>query len=132
MIGIMFNLQQINDIHDKFGKSETLGLYLKELRLIGVNLQESYLSDGHSVYYGNNGEKLESPSIHKTYIISDNSDKNSFMRTLKLAEEGKLNYFDMSEQFAHSGVEKWVFDTDQMTITYYDKIGDTLLREDIK
>lgn len=30
------------------------------------------------------------------------------------------------------GVEKWVFDTHALTITYYDKAGNELLKEDIK
>ena len=33
----------------------------------------------------------------------------------------------MSKGLADSGIEKWTFDTNKMTITYYDKGGNEIL-----
>jgi uncharacterized protein YbcV (DUF1398 family) len=49
---------------------------------------------------------------------------------MKLTEEGKSSYEEMSQGLAESGVEKWTFDTRAMTMTYYDKSGTALLTED--
>jgi uncharacterized protein YbcV (DUF1398 family) len=37
----------------------------------------------------------------------------------------------MSKGLADSGVKKWTFDTNNMTLTYYDKAGNEMLAEAI-
>ena len=38
----------------------------------------------------------------------------------------------MSRGLADSGIEKWPFDTNKITMTYYDKGGNVMLFEEIK
>jgi len=51
---------------------------------------------------------------------------------LDLHNQQKTSYLEMSKGLADSGVEKWTFDTNNMTITYCDKAGNEMLAEAIK
>ncbi len=44
----MFTLEQINDLHARLGKAETLIEYVRALNASGVEKYDSYLTDGHS------------------------------------------------------------------------------------
>ena len=128
----MFTLEQINDVHDHLGNAETLSQYLKALKNIGVNKYESFITDGHSEYFGKGGHKVISPPVHKKLSIAETSNRESFLKHLDLHNQSKTNYMEMSQGLADSGIEKWTFDTNKMTITYYDKDGNEILVEAIK
>ncbi|MBI1279987.1 MAG: DUF1398 domain-containing protein [Anaerolineaceae bacterium] len=127
----MFTIEQINDIHHRLGSATTLADYLHALAAIGIQKYDSYLTDGHSEYFGAQGQTVTSPSVHEKLSIAEKSDKDAFLNHLKQHEQGKTDYFEMSRGLADSGIEKWTFDTHKMTITYYDKSGVELLTETI-
>ena len=128
----MFTLEQINDIHDRLGNAETLSQYLEALKHIGVDQYDSFITDGHSEYFGRGGHNVVSAPVHEKLSIAGTSDRKSFLKHLDLHNQGKTNYLEMSKGFADSGIEKWTFDTNKMTITYYDKNGNEILVEGIK
>jgi uncharacterized protein YbcV (DUF1398 family) len=127
----VFTLDQINDIHERLGKQATLPQYLQALKAIGVGKYDSFLTDGHSEYYGNGSHKVVSPPVHETFTIAKTSNREGLLRHLNLHNQGKTNYVEMSRGLAESGIEKWTFDTSKMTITYYDKDGHRMLFEAI-
>jgi site-specific DNA-cytosine methylase len=53
----MFTIEQVNNLHDHFGQAETLAEYLRQLEAIGVERFDSYLTDGHSEFFGS-GHKV--------------------------------------------------------------------------
>src|SRR6266496_698754 len=122
-----FTLEQINDLHDRLGNSETLLQYARGLNALGVEHADSYLTDGHSEFFGGNGHTVASPAAHETLIVAKTSDKQSFLHHLKLHELGKTSYVEMSKGLAESGIEKWIIDTHKLTMTFYDKAGNELL-----
>jgi uncharacterized protein YbcV (DUF1398 family) len=128
----MFTLDQINDIHTRLGKQALLPDYLKALNAIGVSNYYSFITDGHSEYFGKHNQKIISPPAHQILTIADTSSRESMLKHLSLHEQGRTDYFEMSQGLADSGIEKWAFDTNQMTITYYDKQGNALLVEEIE
>jgi uncharacterized protein YbcV (DUF1398 family) len=128
----MFTLEQINDIHDRLGNAETLFQYLEALKNIGVDKYDSFITDGHSEYFGSGGHKVVSPPVHEKLSIAETSDRESFLQHLDLHNQGKTNYLEMSKGLADSGIEKWAFDTNKMTIAYYDQNGDEIPVETIK
>ncbi len=128
----MFSLNQINNIHEQLGNLATLADYLIALRKIGVEKYDTYISDGHSEYFGKDNRMIISPAIHERFSISDVSDKENLLVHLKLHEEGKTDYFKMTKGLADSGIEKWTFDTNEMTIVYYSLNGDEMLIEKIE
>jgi uncharacterized protein YbcV (DUF1398 family) len=127
----MFTLEQINDLHDRLGRAETLAEYLRGLRAIGVVCFDSYLADGHSEFFGG-GHSVVSPPAHHQLAVAETGDREEFLRHLKLHEQGKTSYVEMSEGLARSGIEKWTMDTGKLTVTYYDKAGNEMLAERIE
>lgn len=51
---------------------------------------------------------------------------------LNLHNQQKTSYLEMSKGLADSGIEKWTFDTNNMTITYCDKAGNEVFAEAIQ
>ena len=66
----MFTLDQINDIHERLGKQATLPEYLRALNAIGVDKYDSFITDGHSEYFGKDNQKIVSPPVHKKLTIA--------------------------------------------------------------
>jgi uncharacterized protein YbcV (DUF1398 family) len=128
----MFTLEQITDIHDRLGNSDSLGDYLRALRDIGVETYDSFITDGHSVYLGAGGQTLVGPAFHETFAIAETCDKEQFLQFMQKVEQGGVGYVEMSKALADNGVEKWTFDTDKLTITYLDKAGNVLLSEKVE
>jgi len=128
----MFTLEQINDIHDRLGNAEALPQYLEALKNIGIDKYDSFITDGHSEYFGKGGHKVVSPPVHEKLSIAETSNRESFLKHLDLHNQGKTSYLELSKGLADSGIEKWTFDTNKMTITYYDKDGNEILVESIK
>ena len=125
----MFTLEQINDIHDQFGRAETLSQYLQALKSIGVDKCDSFITDGHSEYFGENGHRVTSPPVHELLIVAKTSNREKLLEHLELHNQLKTSYLEMSKGLADSGIEKWTFDTNKMTLTYYDKFENEMLTE---
>lgn len=117
----MFTLDQINGIHERLGKQAALSEYLQARKAIGVNKCDSFITDGHSEYFGKANEKVVSSPVHKGLTIAGTSNKESLLKHLSLHNQGKTDYLEMSMGLAGSGIEKWSFDTGKMTITYFDR-----------
>lgn len=126
-----FTIDQINDIHDRLGNAETLAAYVGALKAIGIEKYDTYLTDGHSEYFGVQGHKVISPPHHDKLSIAETSSKENFLKHLKLHEQGKTSYVEMSQGLAESGIEKWTVDTRLMTMIFYDKTGSEMLVETI-
>jgi uncharacterized protein YbcV (DUF1398 family) len=128
----MFTIEQINDIHDRLGYTETLPQYLEALKNIGVAKYDSFVTDGQSEYFGRGGHIVVSPPVHEKLSVAETSNRESFLKHLDLHNQGKTSYLELSRGLADSGIEKWTFDTNKMTITYYDKHGTEMLVEAIQ
>ncbi len=127
----MFTIEQVNVLHTRLGEAETLFEYVRALKAIGVTKYDSYLTDGHSEYFGKDGHKVISPPAHDTLSIAEQSNTEDFLKHLKLHEQGKTTYLEMSQGLAASGVEKWTVDTSQLIMIFYDKAGNEMLVERI-
>jgi uncharacterized protein YbcV (DUF1398 family) len=132
ILSIMFTLGQINEIHDRLGKAETLTQYLQALKAIGVEKCDSFVTDGHSEYFGKNDQKVVSPPMHETLTVAQTSNREKLIEHLDLHNQHKTSYLEMSQGLADSGIEKWTFDTNKMTITYCDKAGNEMFAEAMK
>jgi len=127
----MFTIEQINDLHDRLGSAKTLLEYLRALKTIGVERYDSYLADGHSEYFGQDGYRIVSLPVHELLHVAETGQRETFLQHLRRHERRETTYLEMSRGLAQSGIEKWTFDTGSMTITYYDKAGREMLVEQI-
>jgi uncharacterized protein YbcV (DUF1398 family) len=125
----MFTIEQIRDIHDRLGTIERFPDYVRELGAIGVVRYDSYVSDGHSEYFAQNGRSVVSAAVHEMLAVNEASDREKVVEHLRLHQLGRTSYLEMSEGLAGSGVEKWAVDTNAMTLTYVDKQGRELVTE---
>jgi len=88
----MFTLAQINDIHNRLRNAETLAQYLEALRNIGVDKYDSFITDGHSEYFGKGDHKVVSPPVHEKLSIGKSCNRESFLNHLNLHNECKTSY----------------------------------------
>ncbi len=127
----VFTLEQINDLHDRYGRAATLADYLRSLRAIGVEQYDSYVSDGHTEFFGG-GRSVTSPPAHERLRIAEVSDQEALLVQLKWSEEGRTSYLEMSKGLAAVGVQKWAVDTCHMTMTFMDREGHVMFEERIE
>ena len=73
----MFTIEQINELHERLGEADTLFEYVCALNAIGVEKYDSYLTDGHSEYFGKQGHKVISPPAHDKLSIAEKSNKEN-------------------------------------------------------
>lgn len=106
--------------HDRLGSASTLVDYLEALREIGVTTSDSYLTDGHTTYYGAAGHQISTGPPHEVFPIAPSSNKPALLEALKQHEAQTISYVEMSKALTDAGIEKWTFDTHAQTITYYD------------
>jgi uncharacterized protein YbcV (DUF1398 family) len=128
---LMFTIEEIHDIHDRLGTMERLPEYVRALSAIGVAKYDSYLTDGHSEYFAEDGRIIVSAAVHEVLPVNDASDREKVVEHLGRHELGRTSYLEMSKGLADSGVEKWTVDTKAMTLTYVDKQGRALVTEAI-
>jgi uncharacterized protein YbcV (DUF1398 family) len=129
---VMFSIEQINDLHDRLGSAKTLPEYVRALKALGIERYDSYLADGHSEYFGEDGHRVVSPPAHEALPVAEKSQRETFLEHLRRHERRETTYLEMSRGLAQSGIEKWTVDTIRMTMTFYDKTGREMLVEQIK
>lgn len=126
---LVFTLAQIDDLHARLGRADSLPEYLRALAVIGVVRYESFVTDGHSGFFDANGHRVVSEAHHAVLAVAEVSDRTAFLEHLRRHAAGETSYVEMSAGLAACGVEKWVADTDALTLTYRDRSGAALLAE---
>jgi len=127
----MFTIAQIQAAHSKVKSGADFPQYIKDLVKLGVIYYETYVSDGHTNYFGKDDYKISSAPKYDQLIIDGPSDAEKFKNDLKAHQQGKTDYPTFCTDCAKSGIEKWAVFMDNMTCTYYDKEGKELLVEAI-
>ncbi len=125
----MFTLEQIKTAHSKVKSGADFAAYINDIKQLGVTGYETYVSDGHTDYYGENEFKRSTVSKYETLAIEEKSKAVQFKMDLKAHQQGQTNYPTFCNDCAKSGIEKWTVRMDNMTCTYYDKSGNEILVE---
>ncbi len=125
----MFTLEQIKAAHSKMNSGADFPSYINDIKQLGVAGYETYVSDGHTDYYGKNDFKTSTVAMYDPLVISEKSNAEQFKMDLKAHQQGKTNYSTFCSDCAKSGIEKWTIRMDKMTCTYYDKEGNEILVE---
>jgi uncharacterized protein YbcV (DUF1398 family) len=127
----VFTIEQIDELHGRLGRADTLLDYVRALAELGVVRYACFVSDGHSEYVGLDARKVVSLPAHDTLSVAEDSDRDAFLDHLRRHEHGETSYLEMSKGLADSGVQRWTVDTHAMTMTFYDTTGVVLLVEQI-
>jgi uncharacterized protein YbcV (DUF1398 family) len=127
----MFTIEQLKAAHSKVRSGADFPQYVQDLIKLGVTEYQTFVRDGHTVFLGKDGCKLQSEAKYAVLEVADKSDRYQFQKDLKEHQQGKSDYPAFCLQSAASGVEKWVVNMAKMTCTYYDKTGNEMLVEEI-
>lgn len=127
----MFTLEQIKAAHSKVKSGADFPAYIQDLKKLQVTSYETFVSDGHTDYYGTNNYKTSSAATHDTLNIAATSSPEQFKSDLKAHQQGQTDYPTFCNDCVKSGIEKWIVSMDKMTCTYYDKAGKEVLTEEI-
>jgi len=127
----MFTIHQIKDANAKVQTGEDFPIYVQDLIKLGVVSYDTHVTDGHSNFNGKDNFQLKSEAKYPNLQIADKSDVEKFKKLLKEYQEGKTHYLSFCRHAAGSGVEKWIVDTRTMTCTFFDKKGNSLVKEHI-
>ncbi|NJN25982.1 MAG: DUF1398 domain-containing protein [Cyclobacteriaceae bacterium] len=127
----MFTITQINSVHRKVKSGADFPSYIQDLKMLDVTYYETFVADGHTDYYGVNNYKITSPAKYEMLTVAEKSNAEQFKTDLKIHQDGKTDYPTFCSECAMSGIEKWAVCTEKMTCTYYDKVGNEMLVEEI-
>ena len=95
---------------------------MRALNSLGVETCDSYLTDGHSEYFGIDGYTVKSPAAHEKLSIAETSRREEFIEHLNLHNQHATTYLEMSKGLAASGIEKWMVEAGkEMRIEAIDK-----------
>ncbi len=127
----MFTLEQIKMAHVKVKSGADFPNYIQDLIGLGVVFYETYVSDGHTIYYGTNDYQIVAAPVYDTLIIAPESVLFVFKKELKAYQRGETDYLTFCKDCARSGIAKWTMDMQKKTCTYYDLSGKEILVEKI-
>ena len=127
----MFTVEQIKAAHSKVESGADFPAYIQDIKKLGVTFYETFVTDGHTVYYGENDYNTSSVAKYDTLTIAQVSNIEVFKTDIKAHQQGKTGYPTVCKDCAKSGIEKWAVCMDKMICTYYDKAGNEILVEQI-
>ena len=127
----MFQLEEIKEAHSKVKSGMDFPTYVQDLIKLGVKKYDTYVSDGHTLFLGNENYLIQSEPKYSKLNVANISDKERFKHYLKSHQQGQTDYPTFCNHSAETGVEKWTVDMSQMTCAYYDKANDKMFEEQI-
>ena len=127
----MFTVEQIKAAHSKVKSGADFPAYIQDIKKLGVTFYETFVTDGHTDYYGENDYKTSSPARHEPLTIAITANTEQFKVDLKAHQQGKTDYQTFIRMCASFGIEKWAVCMDKMTCTYYDNAENEILTEQI-
>jgi len=127
----LFTLDDIKAAHAKVKTGADFPNYIKTLKQLGVKKYDSFVSDGHSIFFGAENHQVISGPKYKALPIAESSNSLQFKVYLQSHQQGQTDYPGFCRHAAETGVDKWTVDLDRMTCTYYDKTNTCMLVEQI-
>ncbi len=127
----MFTVEQIKTAHSKVKSGADFPAYIQDIKKLGVTFYETYVTDGHTDYFGIHNFKMTAPPKYDKLKVADTSNSSQFKIELKEHQQGKTDFLTFIRMCAECGIEKWAVSLDKMTCSYYDKEKKEILVEEI-
>ncbi len=127
----MFTIEQIKQAHSKVKTGQDFPFYIREIKSLGVTGYETFVTDGHTDYFGATNFCERTDAKYDVLSIAEVSDALQFIADLRSHQQGNTDYPTFCKDCAKSGIEKWKVSMDKMTCTYFDKMGNEILTENI-
>ncbi len=127
----MFTILQIKAAHSKVKSGADFPKYILEIKELGINSYEHYVSNGHINYFGVNNFVISADTKYAQCPVTEKASPSKLKYFLKNHQRGKTDYSTFCFHAAEAGVAKWIVDLKKMTCAYYDKSGNIMLVEEI-
>ena len=127
----MFTIEQIKEAHAKVKSGADFPNYIQDLIILGVKGYDTFVTDGHTEYYGVNNYTVASEEKYAIIGISTNVNKELFIELLVKHQHGETDYMTFCNHCGQCGLAKWRVDIIEMTCTYFDLAGNEILIEKI-
>ena len=128
---MLFTIEEIQKAEQKIKTGVDFPQFIQELKAMGVERNDIYVMNGMSIYFGKNDHTVEGPPAYEALLIEEQSSETDLREALKVHQAGETDYQTFCRQAASAGVEKWVTDLNEMTVTYLDMAGNELVVEKI-
>ncbi|MEZ5346953.1 MAG: DUF1398 family protein [Pyrinomonadaceae bacterium] len=127
----MFTIGQIADANSRVKSGADFPQLVRDLIALGIIANDVFVSDGRAVYFGENGDSVETAACYPALDIAATSDPGKFREYLKLHQQGETDFPTFCRHSAETGVKYWRLDFAKMTCTYFDNTGAIVLVEKI-
>jgi uncharacterized protein YbcV (DUF1398 family) len=127
----MFTIEQIRAAEAKIKSGADFPNFIQEIKAMGVIRNDVFVINGMSVYYGDDDHTVQSAPAYEDLIIEETSSVDDLKEALKVHQNGATDYMTFCRQVAVAGVEKWVTDLNEMTVTYLDSAGNEMVVEHV-
>lgn len=127
----MFRLEDIKKAHLKVKSGADFPAYIQDLIKLGVTKYDTFVHDGHSVFFGKMDYKIESEPKYAELTVANKSDLESFKSNLKKHQQGLTDFLTFCRHSAEAGVVKWKVEMEHMTCSYFDKDNFKMVEENI-
>jgi len=127
----MFTIDQIKQAHSKVKSGADFPEYIREIKQLGVSAYETFVTDGHTIFFGNPDYSISTETKYSNLSIAKNSNAEQFIINIKAHQRGETDYPTFCAHCAESGIEKWAVNIKEMICTYFDLEGKKVLIEQI-
>ena len=127
----MFTLDQLKESHSKVKSGADFPAYINDIRGMEVTHYVAFVNDGRIDYYGADHYVVHAPSKYTPIVIADHVANEEFQSELRAHQQGKTDFLTFITMCARTGIEKWEINMEAKSCTYYDKLGNTILVEQI-
>ncbi|WP_160680068.1 DUF1398 family protein [Clostridium sp. C8-1-8] len=122
----MFTKEKIEAAHNKVKSGEDFPKYVKEIKGMGIKSHEVVLSDGIWIFKGTDEQVIQINTEMKNLRVSEQSSIEKFKQILYKHQKGETDYSTFCIEASEAGVERWVSNFDDMTVTYFDLYGNPI------
>ncbi len=127
----MFTVEQIKAAHRKVKTGADFPKYVQEIKALGLVRYEYLVSDGRTIYYGENNYQAAAPAIYPEKNINPVPSASTMENNIRLHQQGKSDFLTICQQAADAGVHHWEVNTQTMLCTYFDSNNQKMLAEPI-
>jgi uncharacterized protein YbcV (DUF1398 family) len=127
----MFTIEEIQVAEAKIKSGADFPNFIQEIKAMGVIRNDVFVINGMAVYYGNDDHTVQSAPAYEDLLIEQQSNVDELKEALKIHQNGATDYQTFCRQVASAGVEKWVTDLNEMTVTYLAADGNEMVVEHI-
>lgn len=127
----MFTITQVKEAHSKVKSGADFPAYIQDLIHLGVKGYDTFTSDGHVEYFGDNNYRTPAPASYDSIPVASSANKERFIEFLVMHQDGQTDYLTFCNHAAQCGIAKWSVDIIEMTCTYFDQSNSAILIEKI-